>query len=315
MKKLTYLLSAIATAVSANAFADISVSGSAGVGYVNDKGGSNNIVNSGTVSFGMSTSTSGGLGIAASVGLSVSPSAENIATGTGGQQITFTTGGSTIVVGDIEIADTPGSVGSAVSANTGENNDITNLVAGGFADDDGNGVSLSTGVGMATVTIGQIWSTVANSRVDITASTAQATAIGVSVPVGGWTLTAGTASHDDTAESSGLSVSGAIGGGTLTVGYGTQKTPAGGVYTEATAAGDANVMGATYAMALDADTSIKVGYKNRKDQDDDSLTQLDVYAARSLGGGASVYVDMRSVQATGSTNGGTAFGFGTAVSF
>jgi hypothetical protein len=313
MKKLTYLLSAIATAFSANAFADISVSGSGGFGYVNDKSGNNNVINSATVSFAMSTTTSGGLGISASMGLSVSPTAENGSTGTGGQTLTFSTGGATIKVGDIEIADTPGSVGSVVEANTGENHEITNSVAGGFADDDGNGVMLSTGVGAATVTIGQIWDTDVDSQADITASTKSATALGVSVPVGAWTISAGTATHDDTAESSGISVAGAIGGGTLTVGYGTQKTPSS--YTKATAAGTANVTGASYSMSLDADTTVAIGYKTKKDQDDDTLNQIDAYASRSLGGGASVYVDMRSVQATGSSNGGTAFGFGTAVSF
>jgi hypothetical protein len=317
MKKLTYLLSAIATAFSANAFADISVSGSGGFGYVNDASGNNNVINSATVSFAMSTTTSGGLGISASMGLSVSPTGEVNAThgaaSTGGQTLTFTTGGATIKVGDIEIADTPGSVGSVVEANTGENNEITNSVAGGFADDDGNGVMLSTGVGAATVTIGQIWDTGVDSQADITASTASATALGVSVPVGAWTISAGTATHDDTAESSGISVAGAIGGGTLTVGYGTQKTPA--AYTKATVAGTANVTGASYSMSLDADTTVAIGYKTKKDQDDDTLNQIDAYASRSLGGGASVYVDMRSVQATGSSNGGTAFGFGTAVSF
>lgn len=313
MKKLTYLLSAIATAFSANAFADISVSGSGGFGYVNDKSGNNNVINSATVSFAMSTTTSGGLGISASMGLSVSPTAENGSEGTGGQTLTFSTGGATIKVGDIEIADTPGSVGSVVEANTGENHEITNSVAGGFADDDGNGVMLSTGVGGATVTIGQIWDTDVNSQADITASTKSATALGVSVPVGAWTISAGTATHDDTAESSGISVAGAIGGGTLTVGYGTQKTPA--AYTKATVAGTANVTGASYSMSLDADTTVAIGYKTKKDQDDDTLNQIDAYASRSLGGGASVYVDMRSVQATGSSNGGTAFGFGTAVSF
>jgi hypothetical protein len=313
MKKLTYLLSAIATAFSANAFADISVSGSGGFGYVNDKSGNNNVINSATVSFAMSTTTSGGLGISASMGLSVSPTSENGSTGTGGQTLTFSTGGATIKVGDIEIADTPGSVGSVVEANTGENHEITNSVAGGFADDDGNGVMLSTGVGGATVTIGQIWDTGVDSQADITASTASATALGVSVPVGAWTISAGTATHDDTAESSGISVAGAIGGGTLTVGYGTQKTPS--AYSKATAAGTANVTGASYSMSLDADTTVAIGYKTKKDQDDDTLNQIDAYASRSLGGGASVYVDMRSVQATGSSNGGTAFGFGTAVSF
>ena len=311
MKKLTYLLSAIATAFSANAFADISVSGSAGLGYVNDATGDNNLVNSATLSFGMSTTTSGGLGI----------SAENGNTGTGGQTLTFTTGGSTVKVGDIEIADTPGSVGGVAGDNTVERSALSHSVGGGFNDDDGQGVMLTTGVGGATVTVGHIWETAVDSSTNITDSTTSATAFGVSVPVGAWTVSAGTATHDDTAESSGVSASGAIGGGTLTVGYGTQKTPAtsgsgsSAIYTGSTAAGDANVMGVTYSMALDADTSVSFGYQDKKDQDDDKYTRLDVSASRSLGGGASVYVDMRSLTSSGASQAGTSFGFGTSVSF
>jgi len=320
MKKLTYLVSAIAAVFSANAYADISVSGSAGLGYINDATGDNNLQNSAAISFAMSTTTSGGLGISAALGLSVSPTAENDATGTGGQTLTFTTGGSTVKIGDVEIADTPGSVGGAgVSANTVEQSAISHSVAGGFADDDGQGVLLSTGVGAATITVGHIWSTAAtnDARVNITDATADATAFGVSVPVGAWTLSAGTATHNDTAESNGISVSGAVGGGTLTVGYGTQKTPAsgGGVYANSTAAGDANVMGASYTMALDADTSVSIGYQNKKDQDDDKYTRIDASASRSLGGGASVYIDMRSLTSSTATQAGTAFGFGTSVSF
>ena len=316
MKKLTYLVSAIAAVFSANAYADISVSGSGGLGYVNDATGDNNLVNSAAISFAMSTTTSGGLGISASMGLSVSPTGENGSTGTGGQTLTFTTGGSTVAMGDIEIADTPGSVGGAgVSANTAENSALADLVAGGFADDDGQGVSLTTGVGAATVTVGHIWSTATtdDSNVNVTDATNDATAFSVSVPVGGWTLSAGTATHNDTAESSGVSVSGAMGGGTLVVGYGTQKTPA--AYAAATAAGDSNVMGASYTVALDADTTVAIGYQSKKDQDNDERTRLDASASRSLGGGASVYVDMRSLTSSTATQAGTAFGFGTSVSF
>ena len=39
--------------------------------------------------------------------------------------------------------------------------------------------------------------------------------------------------------------------------------------------GDTTVMGATYSMSLDADTSIKVGIQNVKDADDDSHSQFD----------------------------------------
>jgi len=333
MKKLSYLISAIAAAFSANAYADISVSGSGSVGFVNDVTGDNNMINSATVSFGMSTTTSGGLGISASMGLSVSPtSSDNAATGTGGQQLTFTSGGSTVVVGDITIADTPGSVGGVVSANTAERTGLASKVGGGFNDDDGAGVSLSTGVGGATFTVAQIFNTQTNSMTNITDSTAEATAFGVSVPVAGWTVTLGTASHDDTAESSGGSISGPLGGGTLTVGMGTQKTPASiagstaspgavhanvaAIYANSTAAGDAEVVGVTYAYNLDADTTVSIGYQRKEDQDADDYTRLDVHASRSLGGGASVYVDMRQMSAsdTGATD-GTAFGFGTSVSF
>lgn len=333
MKKLTYLISAIAAAFSANAYADISVSGSGSVGLVNDRTGDNNMINSGTVSFGMSTTTAGGLGISASMGLSVSPtSSDNAATGTGGQQLTFTSGGSTVVVGDITIADTPGSVGGVVSANTGENTALITKVGGGFYDDDGAGVSLTTGVGGATFTVAQIFNTQTNSMTNITDSTAEATAFGVSVPVAGWTVTLGTASHDDTAESSGGSISGPLGGGTLTVGMGTQKTPAtisgstgtpgdvhanvADIYADSTAAGDAEVVGVSYAYNLDADTTVSIGYQRKEDQDADDYTRLDVHAARSLGGGASVYIDMRQMSASDSASSdGTAFGFGTAVSF
>lgn len=316
MKKLTYLLSAIATAFTANAYADISVSGTGGVGFVNDRDNDNNMINSATISFGMSTTTSGGLGVAASMGLSVSPtSGSNAATGTGGQQLTFTTGGSTVVVGDITIADTPGSVGGTVSANTGENSAITTLVSGGFADDDGAGVSISTGVGGATVSIGHVFETAVDSSTNITDSTTAATAFGVSLPVAGWTVSFGFAEHDDTAESSGGTISGPLGGGTVTAGMGTQTTPATG-YANASATGDAEVVGITYAYALDADTTVSIGYQSKEDQDNDDYTRLDVHASRSLGGGASVYIDMRQLSASDtSANDGTAFGFGTAVSF
>ena len=74
-------------------------------------------------------------------------------------------------------------------------------------------------------------------------------------------------------------------------------------------------MGATYAMALDADTSVTVGYKSIKDADDDSTTQFDASISRSLGGGASVY-DIRAFTGENdNSTSGTAIGIGTSVSF
>ena len=59
-------------------------------------------------------------------------------------KVTFTTGGATIVVGDIELADTPGSIGGVVGGIVGDNNGSDTDVRTGFTDDDGAGVSLST---------------------------------------------------------------------------------------------------------------------------------------------------------------------------
>ena len=103
-----------------------------------------------------------------------------------------------------------------------------------------------------------------------------------------------------------------MGGGTLVVGYSTQETIT--ANTKITTAGDTQVLGATYAMSLDADTSVKVGYQSQKDADSDSTTRVDASISRSLGGGASVYLDMRSLSGDATTD-GTAIGFGTSVSF
>ena len=73
-------------------------------------------------------------------------------------------------------------------------------------------------------------------------------------------------------------------------------------------------MGATYTMALDADTTVKVGFQNVKDADDDSHSQFDASISRALGGGASVFLDMRNLSGDASQD-GSAIAVGTNVSF
>ena len=48
-------------------------------------------------------------------------------------------------------------------------------------------------------------------------------------------------------------------------------------------------------MSLDADTTVSVGLQNAKDADNDSTSQFDASVSRSLGGGASVFLDIRSL--------------------
>jgi hypothetical protein len=318
MKKLTLALSAIAAAFSASAKADISVSGSTGAAYVSNMASSNNtdVIVGSAVAFSMSTTTASGMTVSAGMGLSLDPDASaTVGSVTGGNAVTFKTGGATIVVGDIELADTPGSIGGVVGGIVGDNNGSDTNVGSGFIDDDGAGVSLSTAVGTMTLNVGYITNDDGDNHAIINSNTSGAnalTAASISVPMGMYTITAGVADSDTGESASGASVSAAIGGGTLAVGYSTQTMIA--TATDITTAGDTNVMGATYSMSLDADTTVKVGYQSAKDADDDSTTRTDFSISRSLGGGASVYLDMRNLAGNAATK-GTAIGFGTSVSF
>jgi hypothetical protein len=321
MKKLTLALSAIAAAFSASAQADVSVSGAASAAYVSSAATTQNtsIITSGSVSFALSTTTASGMGISAGMGITQDPDANgqtNKSGVSGGQAVTFTTGGATIVVGDIELGDTPGSVGGVVGGVLGDNNGLNSNVASGFADDDGLGLSLSTAVGAASLSVGYIVNDGKDNNGVINSTTSgedAMTAASISVPMGMYTITVGVADSDTGESSSGATVAAALGGGTLTVGYSNQTLKAT-LEDDASVDGDTTVMGATYAMSLDADTSVSVGYQSQKDADSDSTTRMDASISRSLGGGASVYLDIRNLSGDAAVK-DSAIAFGTSVSF
>jgi hypothetical protein len=341
MKKLTYLVSAVAAAVTGSAYADVSVSGSGGVAYLSKAttGDNGNVVVNSALNFGLSTTAANGMGVAAGFSMTVTPASDQTAPANGGgNKLTFTTGGSTIVVGDIELADTYGSIGGVVGGVIGDGGGTNSDVKTGFANDDGTGVSLSTGVGGATISVGHIFNTGANTY-SSTESSAAMTAFSASMPIGPATVGFGVADGDAGESSSGATVSMALGGGTLSVGYSNQTLNAdtaarsasafslntstgaiSGITAVTTAAddlttsGDSEVIGATYSMSLDADTTVKVGYQSAKDADSESHTRVDASISRSLGGGASVYLDIRSLNGDADTS-GTDIAVGTSVSF
>ena len=345
MKKLSYLVSAVAAVFAANAHADVSVSGSADVGYLSDVTGDGRISIGSGVVFGLSTTTANGIGMSTGLSITVDQDGDNAAAAGGGQSVTFTTGGATIVVGDVELGDTPGSTGGTVGNLVGDVGQFDSDVKTGFADDDGLGVTLSTSAGAATISVGYIVDDNSNNSGNMTDATDTMSAFSISMPMGMMTVTAAVADHDNNETASGATVSAALGGGTLTVGYSQQTlnadatATAGSVFAlnttasgtgaitqatptvlasadDLTTTGDSEVIGATYSMALDADTTVAVGYTNAQDADSDSTTRFDLSLSRSLGGGASVYLDMRTLNGDVDTNGGgTAMGFGTAVSF
>ena len=176
-----------------------------------------------TVDFSMSTTTSTGLGISAGLSLSTDYDSNNGSVATGGRTATFTTGGATIVVGDVEISDTVGSVGGVVNGPLDDASDLSSSVATGFLDDDGMGVELTTAMGAASLNI----SFVSNDRVDnhgalnssTSAANDSAMSASITMPMGDYSFTIGVADSDTGESSSGASVSASIGGGTLTVGY------------------------------------------------------------------------------------------------
>jgi len=341
MKKLTLAISALAAAFGASAAkADVSVSGSGSAAYIAPAGSGDSKLNVGQfVSFGLSTTTASGMTVSGGMGLSNTITTNAGQAVSGGQTLTFATGGATITVGDVEVGDTPGDVGGVVGGQVGDNGGLNSDVGSGFVDDDGLGFAFSTAVGGSTLAFTYI----ANDDVDTlgginVAGSNALMGASFTMPVGGMTVSVGVADSDTGESSSGASVSTAIGGGTLVVGYSQQtlktaekstaasyalsSTNGSSVTYTTTAAtngdldadGDTTVMGATYSMALDADTTLKVGYQSKKDADDDSTSQFDASVSRALGGGASVFLDLRNLSGDAAT-GGSAVAVGTNVSF
>jgi len=317
MKKLTLAISAIAAAFgAASAQADISVSGSGNAAYINDAASATKLNVGQAVSFSMSTTTTGGMTISGGMGITNTSTTNAGQAVSGGQTLSFATGGATITVGDVEAADTPGAVGGTVGGQVGDNGAFNSDVEDGFADDDGLGLSFSTALGSSTIAITYVGNDDFDTLGEINSSGAgddALTSASITVPMGAYTITAGVADSDTGESASGASVAAAIGGGTLTVGYSTQTLIAASG-ADLAVAGDTTVMGASYSMAMDADTTIAVGLQNKKDADNDSTSQFDASVSRALGGGASVFLDIRTLNGD-ATQGGSAVAVGTSVAF
>jgi len=320
MKKLTLALAAIGAAFTATAKADVSVSGSANVAYISTAGTGTNdeeLLVGTTVDFGLSTTTSSGMTISGGLSLSTDYDGNNSSTADGGRAITFGTGGATIVVGDVEISDTIGAVGGVVNGPLDDASDLDTSVAAGFHDDDGLGVELTTAVGSASMNISYVTNQQADNYGVVNSSTSgddSSMSASITMPMGDYSVTLGVADSDSGESSSGIEVSAALAGGTLTAGYSNQTLTAN--HADLTTAGDSQVVGATYSMSLDADTTIAVGYTSRKDSDSESDTKTELSVERALGGGASVYLDLVNLTGDTAANAdGTAIGFGTSVSF
>jgi len=307
MKKLTYLVSAIAAGLVSSAHADISVSGSGSVAY-QSSGSDNNLHNGGSVNFAMSTTAASGMTV------SMAGNIENTTTSGGPagavdgfDNLTFATGGVTITVGhDIGLPDGVGEVGGLVSDLTALNsNAITSTT--GIYDDEGAGVSLSTSFGSAAVSLYYVADSTPTASGDIDGAADTGSGIKLSTSFGDVAVTAGYAAYSDASRDdteSGVSASYVTSAGTITAGY-----------TASTGTSDGNSVGVKYAMDLDADTAIAFGYQDHQ-VGSNSGRATDVTLSRSLGGGVSVYAEMRSTSGdTGTSGNASTMSIGTSVAF
>jgi len=325
MKKLLVIISALTAGLFSVAKADVTISGSGGLGIASGSGGNSTIMNGATVSFGLSSDLGNGVVVSSSgaISLDSNDAVTGAASGVDGlHTFSIATGGSTVVIGqDVDIAgDGVGELGSVSS----DLNDIGGYgsvtVGAGLAEEDGYGIGITTAVGAATFTASYILDTGAGSAPDnnaVTGGTDTATGFQVSVPLGGMTITAGYGSDDIAATggtTTGIEVSMALGGGTLALGtYDTNKN---------LSVADTKGYGATYSTTLGSAT-VKVGYRNREDTtNSNTSTVTSASISQSIGAGASIFLDManysgwsETVASSGVSDNGTNLAIGTSFSF
>jgi hypothetical protein len=307
MKKLTYLVSAIATGLFSSAHADVSVSGSASVAY-SAAGSTTQLQNYGSIGFGLSTTTSSGMTISAGGGFSRDIATATALTGFDG--LTFSTGGVTIEVGnDVALSDAVGDLSDvASSVASQEVSPVTNTAS--VQTDEGAGVGLTTSFGDASVYLAYVGNggVDGNPEARLDNATITGASAKISTTVGALGVTAAyvtvNGGTDDT--ETGVAVSYGSSMGTISAGYGST-----------TGTNDGSLASAAYSLALDADTSVAIGYVTHEVGSTTGST-TEIKLARSLGGGASVFLESVSTNGTvttSSVNNASGIAVGTSVSF
>ena len=311
MKKLSLLVSAITAGIFTTAQADISVSGSSTIAY-QSADSNNNSAHGGAVSFALSTTTDSGMTVSSGAGITLSASSTGAArTVSGFQNITFATGGTTVVLGnDVGLPDGVGDVGGVVGDIAALNNNGMSSTVG-ITDDEGTGLSLTTTFGTATVGLYYVADSTPSGKAtgDIDGAADTGTGAKFTTTVGDVGVTLGYATYEDASaddEETGIALTYAAMGGTLSVGY-----------ENSTGTNDGNQAGVSYAMTLDAAT-VSIGFSSA-DMTASSSTQTDVAVSYPLGGGVSVFAEMRSVSGdtgtdTSSTSNST-MAIGSSITF
>ena len=344
MKKLLTFVSAITAGAIGTAAAEVSVSGGGNFYYSTASGDTveatqedSMSVTGGSVVFSMSTETTNGITVSGSA--SITADTDDIAeysstaaaggAATGMSSLTFGMDGMTITLGDINNAGSGTGEGGDVAtfASTHAGHYAGTAAAAGANDSamdgvaDGTGINVSTSMGGASVDLTFVSKVGSGRNSLLTASTTTGYSSGYAINVGfdvagasvnvaaGGSQAKATATDNNTATALEVSypASDAL---TLTVG-GSSGT---------IAAGDEDNMFISAAYAMDADTTLSLGYGTGDNTTSgvlDKQTATTVNVSRSLGGGVSVFAEYASVSNdnAGASTTGTAMTVGTSVSF
>jgi hypothetical protein len=307
MKKLLLMISALSAGLVSVAKADVSVSGSYGLGLASGQGSYSTVMSGGAIAFGLSADL--GNGVTVSTGGTISRDSNDADTSTastGFTNLTIATGGSSVVIGaDVDIAgDGVGEVGFVASAQVDNGGYTQTGIVTGVSDTEGYGFTASTSVGSASLTFGYLLDKAPEGINNAeSASGDYGSGVTLAMPMGDMSLTLGYANVTGTADetTAGVAVSYGLGGGTLKVGY--ESTD------EAT---DSSTVAASFSGSLDADTTYAIGYTDGE-QGSLASTATEVAIVRSLGGGVSVFAEIQSLDGSGTS--GTNMAVGTTVAF
>jgi len=321
MKKLLIMVSAIAAGITSVAQADISISGSAGLGYVSGDTNVSDVYTGGAISFALSSALDNGVTVSTSAGIRMDTNDTKATTvssnvqyqlATGFTAISFAGGNNTITWGqDVDLAgEGAGSVGGVASDLVDEGGYARDYSAG-LSDDSGGGITWSTTMGDAAVTVAylaQVGGTENSNEIRL-GDSADTTAMGLSIsmPLGDLALSAGYADIESTDSQMGASIAYNIANGTVTVGYTEVDNDSG---------TDESAWGATYSTTLGSAT-LKVGINTAK-KGTYTGSQTEAQISQSLGGGASLYAEIQTMNdSTGSnaTTDGTNLAIGTKYAF
>jgi len=321
MKKLMLMVSAIAAGFTSVAQADISISGSAGLGYVSGNTNVSDVYTGGAISFALSSALDNGVTVSTSAGIRMDTNDTKATTvssnvqyqlATGFTAISFAGGNNTITWGqDVDLAgEGAGSVGGVASDLVDEGGYARDYSAG-LSDDSGGGITWSTTMGDAAVTVAylaQVGGTENSNEIRL-GDSADTTAMGLSIsmPLGDLALSAGYADIESTDSQMGASIAYNIANGTVTVGYTEVDNDSG---------TDESAWGATYSTTLGSAT-LKVGINTAK-KGTYTGSQTEAQISQSLGGGASLYAEIQTMNdSTGSnaTTDGTNLAIGTKYAF